>query len=31
MSWAGVINHQAILLAKYLVGDADYRGFYRRW
>lgn len=31
ISWAGVINHQANLLAKYLIGKDDYKGFYQRW
>lgn len=31
ISWADLINHQANLLAKYLVGDSEYKGFYRRW
>lgn len=31
ISWARVINHQANLLAKYLIGKSDYKGFYRRW
>lgn len=31
ITWAGLINHQANLLAKYLKGEAIYKGFYRRW
>ncbi|MEG3224838.1 MAG: CRISPR-associated endonuclease Cas1 [Methanobacteriales archaeon Met13] len=31
ISWAELINHQAQLLTKYLVGETQYTGFYQRW
>lgn len=31
VSWDRLINNQALLLAKYLTGEAKYKGFYRRW
>lgn len=31
VTWDRLINNQALLLAKYLTGETNYKGFYRRW
>lgn len=31
MKWSSIISYQTRLLAKYLVGKVEYKGFYLRW